>query len=148
MRDYSTGRGGEQWFRRRLRGASNGCDTRTMYSAAVLEHFKNPRNAGELDDATAVVEVTNPACGDVLRLSARVEGGRITAVRFKASGCVTAIACSSALTELLTGTSLAEAGTLTAQAIAGSVGRLPPATVHGSQLAADALQALLAQIKD
>src|SRR3990172_4489357 len=70
-----------------------------MYSAQVLDHFKNPRNAGELAGATATVELENPACGDVLRLSARIENGVVTAARFKAAGCVTAIACGSWLAE-------------------------------------------------
>ncbi len=72
-----------------------------MFNDAVLDHFRNPRNAGDLPDATATVEVTNPVCGDVLRLSARLEGGRIAEARFKTQGCVAAIASSSVLTELL-----------------------------------------------
>ena len=117
-----------------------------MYSAAVLEHFKNPRNAGELPDATATVEVTNPACGDIMRLAVRVSGGRIAEARFKTRGCVTAIACSSLLTELLRGKTLEEARRITYTQISDALGGLPPATVHGSQLAADALEAVLAAL--
>ena len=68
-----------------------------MFNETVLDHFRNPRNAGDLPDATATVEVTNPVCGDVLRLSVRMEDGRIAAARFKTQGCVAAIASSSVL---------------------------------------------------
>ena len=71
----------------------NSCDTAGMYSPAVLDHFKNPRNAGELPGATATVEVSNPACGDIMQLAVRVAEGRIAEARFKTRGCVTAIAC-------------------------------------------------------
>jgi nitrogen fixation NifU-like protein len=117
-----------------------------MYSETVLEHFRNPRNAGDLPDATATVEVTNPVCGDILRLAVRVESGRITDARFKTQGCVTAIACSSFLTEMLRGKSLEEARSIRYQQISEALGGLPPATVHGSQLACDALEAVLARI--
>lgn len=117
-----------------------------MYSAAVLDHFKNPRNAGEVAGATASVEVTNPVCGDILRLSVRVEDGCIAEARFKAQGCVTAIACSSWLAEWMEGRTLGELSQLSAQQISEALGGLPPATVHGSQLAHDALEALLGQL--
>ncbi len=117
-----------------------------MYSAAVLDHFKNPRNAGELENATAVVEVSNPACGDMLRLAARVEDGRIAEVRFQTRGCVTAIACSSLLTEQMLGRPLDELHGITPESLSEWLGGLPPATFHGSQLACDALGALLAKI--
>ena len=119
-----------------------------MFSEAVLDHFHNPRNAGELPLATAVVEVMNPICGDVLRLSARVENGRIAEARFKAQSCVTAVASASILTEMITGRTPAEARKITAGDISAALGGLPPATVHGSQLAAEALVALLARIPD
>lgn len=118
-----------------------------MYSAAVLDHFKNPRNAGDLDNATAVVEVSNPACGDILQLSARVEDGRIVDVRFKTQGCVTSIACASQLTEMLCGKTLQEAGQLTPAQISDALGGLPPATMHGAQLALDALETLLTNLE-
>jgi len=117
-----------------------------MYSAAVLDHFKNPRNAGELADATATIEVSNPACGDILQLSARVVEGRLAAVRFKAKGCVTAVACGSYLTEAVTGKTAAEAREITYHAVSEALGGLPSATVHGAQLACDALQELLAKL--
>jgi nitrogen fixation protein NifU and related proteins len=118
-----------------------------MYSAAVLDHFKNPRNAGELEDATAVVKVTNPACGDIMQLSARIENGRIAAARFKTQGCVTSVACGSLLTELLIGRTVQEARALTPEQIAAPLGGLPPATFHGAQLAIDALETFLTQVK-
>jgi nitrogen fixation NifU-like protein len=117
-----------------------------MYSAAVLDHFKNPRHAGELENATAVVEVTNPVCGDVLRLSVRVTDGRIADARFKAQGCVTAIACSSWLAEWMHGRTLDDLRGLTAESVSAALGVLPPATVHGSQLARDAVEAVLLQV--
>lgn len=117
-----------------------------MYSPQVLDHFENPRNAGELADASATVEVSNPACGDVMRLSVRVEEGRIVAVRFKTAGCVTAIACGSILTEKIQGQPLDDLANISYREISEALGGLPPATVHASQLAADALRALLKQI--
>jgi NifU-like protein involved in Fe-S cluster formation len=117
-----------------------------MYSADVLDHFKSPRNAGDLLDATATVEVTNPACGDMCQLAARMENGRIAEARFKTRGCVTSIACSSILTELMQGKTLAELRSITPGQISHMLGGLPPATFHGSQLACDALEALLAKI--
>lgn len=114
-----------------------------MYSAAVLDHFKNPRNVGELPNATSTVEVSNPVCGDVLQLAARVEGGRICEARFRAKGCVTSVACGSYLTETLAGKSVQEAEKITPQQIAEALGGLPPATMHAAQLAFDALRELL-----
>ncbi len=119
---------------------------RGVYSAQALDHFKNPRNAGELADATTTVEVSNPVCGDILRLAVRVEDGRIADARFKTRGCVTSIACSSLLTELIRGKTLDEVGAITATQISDCLGGLPPATVHGSQLARDALEAILAAL--
>src|ERR1035437_4764618 len=78
-------------------------DTSAMYSEAVLDHFQNPRNAGILDAATATVSVENPVCGDILELSVRMEQGHIAEARFRTRGCVTAMACSSLLTEMLRG---------------------------------------------
>ncbi len=117
-----------------------------MYSAAVLDHFKNPRNAGELPGASATVEVSNPVCGDIMQLAVRFSEGRITEARFKTRGCVTAIACGSLLTELIRGKTLAEARRITSAEISDSLGGLPPATAHGSQLACDALEAVLAAL--
>jgi nitrogen fixation protein NifU and related proteins len=117
-----------------------------MYSAAVLEHFKNPRNAGELTNATATVEVTNPVCGDIMQLAVRIEAGRIAEARFRTRGCVTAIACGSLLTEIIRGQALEEVRSITYEQLSEALGGLPPATMHGSQLACDALEAVLAEL--
>jgi nitrogen fixation NifU-like protein len=117
-----------------------------MFNDAVLEHFRNPHNAGDLADATATAEVTNPVCGDVLRLSVLLEAGRIAASRFKTQGCVAAIASSSVLTDLLAGKSVAEARRITPEEISEALGSLPPATFHAAQLCADAVSALLRKL--
>lgn len=117
-----------------------------MFSEAVLDHFRNPRNAGELPGATTIVEVTNPVCGDILKLFARLESGRIAEARFLCRGCTTAIACASLLTEQLRGRTLVEARSITADSLSASLGNLPPATFHGAQLAADAVAAMLQKI--
>ncbi len=112
------------------------------FSEAVLEHFRNPRHSGELENATHRVEVTNPICGDVLRLAARVEDGKIREARFLCRGCTTAIACASWATERIHGKSLEEAANIGTDAIAVGLGGLPEETRHGAVLAADALKAL------
>jgi nitrogen fixation NifU-like protein len=117
-----------------------------MFSEAVLDHFRNPRNAGELPGATATVEVSNPVCGDILKLSARMVDGRIVEARFLCRGCTTSIACASFLTEELRGRAPAETLSLTTESLSLSLGGLPPATRHGAQLAADALKALLEKL--
>jgi nitrogen fixation NifU-like protein len=114
-----------------------------MFSEAVLDHFRNPRNAGELPGATATVEVSNPVCGDILQLAVRIVGGRIAEARFLCRGCTTSIACASVLTERLRGLTPAEARSITAESLSETLGQLPPATFHGAQLAADAVRALL-----
>ena len=114
-----------------------------MFSETVLDHFRNPRNAGELLGATATIEVSNPVCGDILKLSARVADGRIAEARFLCRGCTTSIACASVLTERLSGSTLADARSITAETLSEALGGLPPATFHGAQLAADAASALL-----
>ena len=116
-----------------------------MFNEIVLEHFRNPHNAGELANANATVEVTNPVCGDILRLSVRVEGNSIVEIRFKTQGCVAAIAASSILTDLLAGKSRALAGEITAELISRSLNNLPPASFHAAQLCVDAVAALLRQ---
>jgi nitrogen fixation NifU-like protein len=114
-----------------------------MYSPEVQDHYKHPRNQGELSDATARVEVTNPVCGDMLELAVRMENGRVAAARFRTRGCPPAIACSSLLTEMLVGKTIAEIREITAEQISQALGILPPATKHASQLAEDSLDALL-----
>ena len=114
-----------------------------MYSAQVLDHFEHPRNAGEVPDADASVQVENPACGDILRLSANVSDGHITDIRFRAKGCVPSMACASLLTEMVKGRTLAEARQLRREQLIVAAGSLPPASMHASRLAMDALAALL-----
>jgi nitrogen fixation NifU-like protein len=117
-----------------------------MYSSTVLDHFQNPRNAGEMLDPSACADVSNPVCGDVLRLAIRVSEGHIIETRFRAKGCVSAVAASSVLTELMAGKTPAEARHISAETVSESLGRLPPATYHAAQLAADALRAVLASL--
>ena len=118
-----------------------------MYSPQLLDHFQNPRNDGEIADADAIAEVENPACGDVLRLSLRVRESRIAEARFKAKGCVAAIACGSALTELITGKKVPEAQKLQREDVSAAVGGLPQASTHAAQLALDVLASALLGIK-
>lgn len=117
----------------------------TMYSPQVLDHFQNPRNAGEIADADAAAELENPACGDVLRLTLKISEGRIAEARFKAKGCVAAIACASALTELIAEKTLLEAQKLRREDVSAAVGGLPQASNHAAQLALDALAAALSR---
>lgn len=114
-----------------------------MYSPQLLDHFEHPRNAGHLDSPDAVVQVENPVCGDVLSLSARIADGRIAEIRFKAKGCVPAVACGSALTTLVPGNTLAEAAGINVEAIVAVLGGLPQASNHAAHLAIDALTLLL-----
>jgi nitrogen fixation protein NifU and related proteins len=117
-----------------------------MYSAVVLEHCEHPRNQGDLPDATHTVDVSNPVCGDEMRLAVRIEDGRIAAARFQTRGCKAAIASASLLTELMAGKTIVEIRGITAEQISNALGGLPAATRHGSQLAEDAVDALLDQL--
>lgn len=117
-----------------------------MFSAAVLDHFRQPRNAGDLADATHTVEVSNPVCGDVLRLAVRVDGQQIAEARFLCRGCTTAIAAASFLTERLPGATRESLRVITAETISNGLGGLPPATLHGAQLAESAIVALIAAL--
>ena len=118
-----------------------------MFSEALLDHFQAPRNVGELADATARVEVTNPVCGDVLHLYARVANGRIIEARFLCQGCTTSIACASLLTVELTNKTLQEARIISPNYLSNALGGLPPATHHAAELAFDALTQLVAKLK-
>jgi nitrogen fixation protein NifU and related proteins len=120
--------------------------TRRMFAKEVLDHFQNPRNAGELKDATATVDVSNPVCGDILKVAVRVNDGQIAEARFLCRGCTTSIACASRLTELLTGRQIGKLHEITADLLSGSFGDLPPETIHGAYLAADAAAALAAKL--
>ena len=118
-----------------------------MYSSQLLDHFEHPRNAGELGKADAYVRVENPACGDILELAAIVREGKIAEIRFKAKGCVPAMACGSLITELAEGKLLAEAAAISREGVAEKIGGLPPQSGHAAQLAVDALRALVQQLK-
>ncbi len=114
-----------------------------MYSAQLLDHFQNPRHTGEVSEPDAVAQVENPVCGDVLRLTARIKEGKIEEVRFKAKGCVPAMACGSALAELLHGRTVNEAAVLRREDLVKLVGGVPEASTHATHLAMDALARLL-----
>ena len=114
-----------------------------MYSAELLDHFEHPRNSGELPDASAQVRVENPACGDILELAVKIDSGCIAEIRFRAKGCVPAMACASAITELTNGKSVADARAIDKADVIRAVGGLPPASGHAAQLAVDALRAVL-----
>jgi nitrogen fixation protein NifU and related proteins len=118
-----------------------------MYSPLLLDHFQNPRNAGDVADPDASVQIENPACGDILKLSVRVADGRLEEIRFRAKGCVPAMACGSLLTELVQGRTVDEARKLRREELVEAIGGLPEASSHASHLAIDALRALLMQIK-
>lgn len=113
-----------------------------MFTDSILDHFSNPRNAGELADADATVEISNPVCGDILKLMVRIRDDRVTEARFLCRGCTAAIACGSLLTEKLRKLSAVEIAAITAEVISQDLGDLPPATSHAAQLAADAARAL------
>lgn len=117
-----------------------------MYSPQLLDHFQNPRNAGDISDPDATAEVENPACGDILRLTLKVSDGRIVAARFKAKGCVASMACGSALTEIITGRTVPEARRIQPEHVTEAVGGLPQASTHAAHLALDVLSAALKQI--
>ena len=117
-----------------------------MYSEKVLDHFHHPRNVGEIPEATAVVEVSNPACGDVMKLWAAVRDARIVDVKFKVAGCVPAVACGSWLTEAIKDELVDGLSTLTVDQIEAGLGGLPAASKHAAVLAADARNRLLAEI--
>jgi len=114
-----------------------------MHSDQLLDHFQNPRNVGELGPPAIQIEVSNPACGDILRLSATVEDGRFRDVKYKTRGCTASIASGSALTELILGKNLATAQTIGQDDIENAVGGLSNESKHAAVLAADAVKALL-----
>jgi|SRR5450755_354892 len=118
-----------------------------MYSARLLDHFQNPRNAGDVANPDATAEIENPACGDVLRLTMKIEDGRIAAVGFKAKGCVPSMACASALTEMIAGKTITEARGVQRDALIMAVGGVPEASTHSAQLALDALSSALKQLE-
>ena len=116
-----------------------------MYSEAFLDHFKNPRNVGELGPPAVTVEISNPICGDILRLSALFQDGRITEVRYKVRGCTASIASGSALTEWLKGRTRKELSELRAADVEAAVGGLIPESKHAAVLCVDAVKKLLSE---
>ena len=118
-----------------------------MYSAQLLDHFEHPRNAGELVNPDASAQIENPACGDILQLTLKLTAGHISEIRFRAKGCVAAMACASALTELVQGRTIEQARTLRREELVEAVGGLPEASTHASHLAMDVLENALRQLK-
>ncbi|MBI3934150.1 MAG: iron-sulfur cluster assembly scaffold protein [Acidobacteria bacterium] len=114
-----------------------------MFNATILEHFERPRNAGELPAPALRVEATNPVCGDILHLWLLVEAGCIREMRFKAKGCVAAIASASMLTEMVRGKNLEQASHVSSSQISAALGGLPPESGHAAELAEQALKAAL-----
>ncbi len=118
-------------------------DDATAYNQTVLDHFRNPRNAGDLPDANAVGEDRNPVCGDHMKLMLRIDDGAITAARFLTRGCGAAIATSSRATEILIGMTPDDAARLRRDDFVDAVGGLPKSKIHCSVLAAGALRRAL-----
>jgi len=114
--------------------------------SGLEDHYENPRNLGELNDADAVALVHNPVCGDMLRLAVKWDGERITEARFKAFGCAAAIAAASVVTELLQGTSVHEAASINDRDIVAVLGALPPMKVHALVLAREGVQKVVQQL--
>ena len=121
-----------------------------MYSAELLDHFQNPRNAGEVEGPDAVASLENPACGDILELTLKLErqseGNRIAEIRFRAKGCVASMACGSAISELVKGKTIEEARRVSREELLSKIGGLPQASAHASHLAMDTLAALLQKL--
>ena len=113
------------------------------YSAQFKDHLAHPRNAGELPDATAVADETNPVCGDRLRLSLRIENDRIEAARYLAYGCPPTLVCGSVLTEVLTGKTIEDAKKITRADLLNAIGGLPSRKHHAASLAIEVLHSAL-----
>jgi nitrogen fixation protein NifU and related proteins len=114
-----------------------------MYSAKVMEHFQNPRNVGEIENADGVGKVGNPSCGDIMSIYIKVENNIIIDIKFKTFGCGAAIATSSITTEMVKGKTIEEAEKLTRNEVAEALDGLPPIKMHCSNLATDALKAAI-----
>ena len=115
-----------------------------MYTDKVMDHFSNPRNVGEVEDANAVGQVGNPKCGDIMKMTMRIENEVIADVRFKTFGCGAAVATSSMATELVKGRTVSEALSLTNKAVAEALDGLPPVKMHCSVLAEEAIKSAIA----
>lgn len=114
-----------------------------MYTEKVMDHFKNPRNVGEIPSADGVGTVGNPVCGDLMTIYIKVKDNRLTDIKFKTYGCGSAIATSSMITDIAMGKTLEEALKITRADVADQLGGLPPVKMHCSNLAADALHAAI-----
>ena len=114
-----------------------------MYSEIVMDHFSNPRNVGEIEDADGIGEVGNPTCGDMMNIYIKVKDGILTDVKFKTFGCGAAIATSSMITEIAVGKTIEEALEITRNDVAEELGGLPQVKMHCSNLAADGLHAAI-----
>jgi nitrogen fixation NifU-like protein len=114
-----------------------------MYSEKVMEHFTNPRNVGEIEDADGIGEVGNPVCGDMMTIYIKVADGKLADIKFKTFGCGAAIATSSMITELAKGKTIEEALAISRDAVADALDGLPPVKMHCSNLAADGLHAAI-----
>lgn len=110
-----------------------------IYTEKVMDHFRNPRNVGELKDANAIGEVGNPKCGDIMRVYLKIENNIIEDVSFMTFGCGSAVASSSMATELIKGKTLEEAWNITNKAVAEALDGLPPVKMHCSVLAEEAI---------
>ncbi len=119
-----------------------------MYSEKVMEHFANPRNVGEIENADGIGEVGNAKCGDIMRMYLKIDDNRITDVKFKTFGCGAAVATSSMATELIKGKTLDEALSLTNKAVIEALDGLPPVKVHCSVLAEEAVKAAIKDYYD
>jgi nitrogen fixation protein NifU and related proteins len=117
-----------------------------MYPEKLLDHFQHPRNVGELGPPAVVVEVANPACGDILRLSVRFEGGKAVDVRYKVRGCTASIAAGSALTEWMTGKTPVELAAFEGRIVDAAVGGLPAESGHAAALCAEGVRLLLKKV--
>lgn len=114
-----------------------------MYSEKVMDHFSNPRNVGELEDANAIGQVGNPQCGDIMKIYMKIEDDRIKDIKFKTFGCGAAVATSSMATEMVKGKTVQEALALTNRAVAEALDGLPPVKMHCSVLAEEAIKAAI-----
>ena len=114
-----------------------------LYSETVMDHFRNPRNVGIIEDADGVGEAGNPVCGDIMKIYLKIEADRIRDVKFETSGCGSAIASSSMATELIKGKTVSEAMALTNKAVTEALDGLPAHKLHCSVLAEEAIQAAL-----
>jgi len=120
----------------------------SMYSDKVMDHFKNPRNVGEIEDADGIGEIGNASCGDIMKIYLKVKDDVIEDVKFQTFGCGSAIATSSMVTEMVMGKTLDEAESVTNKAVAEALDGLPPTKMHCSNLAADALHSAINDYKE